>query len=206
MRYVVASRRWREDYRLGDQPLGGRSHYDIFPDIPPRWVEIHKRCLAGAIEKCDEDEFLRADGRIDWIRWEIHPWHLADGSIGGIIIFSEDISKRKEAERQLLRLNHLYALLSDINQNIVREKDPNAMLASACRIAVEKGKFRIAWAGFYDAATGQAGASGILRPARRFILTSVRMDLRDKFRRNGLGARCFHSGEHVYLQRHRARS
>jgi PAS domain-containing protein len=54
--------------------------------------------LAGAVEKCDEDAFPRADGTIDWIRWEIWPWRQADGSIGGIIIFSEDITKRKQTE------------------------------------------------------------------------------------------------------------
>ena len=64
-------------------------------------MEIHQRCLAGAVEKCDEEEFPRADGKTDWIRWEIRPWHQADNSIGGIIIFSEDITQRKRAEQAL---------------------------------------------------------------------------------------------------------
>jgi PAS domain S-box-containing protein len=98
MRYLVASRRWMEDYRLGDASVIGRSHYEIFPEIPDHWKEVHRRCLAGAVEKCDEDPFLRADGSIDWIRWEVRPWHRADASIGGIVIFSEDISPHKRAE------------------------------------------------------------------------------------------------------------
>lgn len=101
MRYLVVSRRWREDYRLGDQAILGRSHYDIFPEIPGRWIDIHRRCLAGAVESCEEEAFLRADGRTDWIRWEVHPWHRLDGEIGGIIIFSEDITGRKLAEQAL---------------------------------------------------------------------------------------------------------
>ena len=101
MKYLLASRRWREDYRLGDQPIVGRSHYEVFPEIPQRWIEIHKRCLAGAVEKCDEDEFRRADGTTDWIRWEIRPWHLADNSIGGIIILSENITARKHSQETL---------------------------------------------------------------------------------------------------------
>jgi PAS domain S-box-containing protein len=47
MRYIVASRRYLIDYRLGDQDLTGRSHYEIFPEIPERWKEIHRRCLQG---------------------------------------------------------------------------------------------------------------------------------------------------------------
>jgi PAS domain S-box-containing protein len=98
MKYLVASRRWTEVYHLGSLPILGRDHYEVFPEIPQRWKDIHKRCLAGAVERCDEDAFPRADGEIDWIRWEIRPWHKADGDIGGIIIFSEDVTARKQAE------------------------------------------------------------------------------------------------------------
>jgi len=102
MKYLIASHRWRQDFRLDDGPLIGRSHYEVFPEIPQRWREVHRRCLAGAVEKSDEDPFLRADGTTNWTRWEIHPWRQADGAIGGIIIFSEDINERKRATQALV--------------------------------------------------------------------------------------------------------
>jgi PAS domain S-box-containing protein len=99
MRYVMASQRWVDEYNLGAvESLIGRSHYEIFPDIPERWRQIHQRCLAGAIEKCEEDLFVRANGTQQWISWEIHPWYTATGEIGGIIVFSADITGRKQAE------------------------------------------------------------------------------------------------------------
>lgn len=97
MRYVVASRRWLSDYTLHDQDIIGRSHYAVFPEISPHWRAIHQRCLAGATERCDEDRLVRADGRIDWVKWEICPWHKADDSIGGIVIFSEIVTEQKRA-------------------------------------------------------------------------------------------------------------
>jgi PAS domain S-box-containing protein len=104
MRYVVASRRWLEDYNLGDIHIIGRSHYEIFPEIPERWKEIHRRCLAGTIEKCEEDRFVRADGSVDWVRWEVHPWTTIDDRIGGIIMFTEVITDRKQAAEARERL------------------------------------------------------------------------------------------------------
>jgi PAS domain S-box-containing protein len=101
MKYLAVSRRWMEDFHLGDRAIIGRSHYEVFPEIPQRWIEIHRRCLEDAVEECDEEAFPRADGTTEWIRREIRPWRQADGSIGGIIIFSEVITARKRAEEAL---------------------------------------------------------------------------------------------------------
>jgi PAS domain S-box-containing protein len=98
MCYVEVSDRWITSYGLDEQDLIGRSHYEIFPEIPDRWKAIHQRCLAGAVEMCEEDQFPRADGSIDWVRWEIRPWRTNTDEIGGIIVFSEVITDRKQAE------------------------------------------------------------------------------------------------------------
>ncbi len=57
MKYLAASRRYFEDYRLPNENIIGRSHYEVFPEISERWKEIHRRCLAGATEKAEEDPF-----------------------------------------------------------------------------------------------------------------------------------------------------
>ncbi len=101
MRYIAFSQRYLSDYRLEKQDLKGRSHYEVFPDIPERWKEIHRRCLAGAVEACADDPFPRADGTVDTVQWEIHPWYDDEGDIGGIILFSEVITARKQAQEQV---------------------------------------------------------------------------------------------------------
>ena len=120
MCYLVASHRWLSDFRLGEQTIVGRSHYEVFPDLPEHWKEIHRRCLAGAIEKNEAEEFRRADGSVDWVRWEIRPWRTGEGRIGGVIIFSELITERKRTE-EALRL-----------QNAAVEAAANAIVISDC--------------------------------------------------------------------------
>ncbi len=101
MRYLHASRRWKQDLSLGEADLRGRSHYDVFPEIPQRWREIHQRALAGEVIHADEDRFDRADGSVQWLRWEVRPWYDAAGEGGGILIFTEEITARKQAENAL---------------------------------------------------------------------------------------------------------
>lgn len=101
MRYLNVSRRWLSDYNLGERPLRGLSHYEVFPEIGEAWKAAHRRGLAGEVLRAAADRFERADGSVQWVRWEIRPWTDAAGAIGGIVIFSEDITERKLAEEAL---------------------------------------------------------------------------------------------------------
>ncbi|MDG4553447.1 MAG: PAS domain S-box protein [Candidatus Competibacter sp.] len=105
MRYLVVSRRWMDDYSLGNADIIGRFHYEIFPEISDDLKAVHQRGLAGEVMRADDDRFVRADGHVQWLRWEMRPWHSGDGGVGGIVIFSEDISDHKQAEEEIHRLN-----------------------------------------------------------------------------------------------------
>lgn len=114
MRYIVASRRYLTDYRLGEQDLTGHSHYEVFPEMDAARKEIHRRCLAGETAKCDEDPLPRADGTLDWVRYELLPWREINGEIGGLIFFSEVITGRKQAEKDLQIALAKYKTLFDV--------------------------------------------------------------------------------------------
>lgn len=110
MRYLNVSRRWLSDYGLGDRDLRGLSHYEVFPDIPEHWREVHRRALAGEVVRLDMDRFERANGLVQWIQLEVRPWHDSRGGIGGIVVFSEDLTKRKRLEEVHLQAQKLESL------------------------------------------------------------------------------------------------
>ncbi|HKW25852.1 MAG TPA: ATP-binding protein [Terriglobales bacterium] len=109
MRYIVVSRSWYRIYNIPEGSIIGKSHYEVVPDIPERWKEIHRRCLAGVGDRADEDEFQRADGSTEYVRWEVQPWKRADGTIGGIIMFAELVTARKRQEESLRLAERLAA-------------------------------------------------------------------------------------------------
>jgi PAS domain S-box-containing protein len=63
--------------------------------------------------------------------------------------FLRDISKRKQAEQEVTKLNRLYKFISEINESVLKLDNSEAIHREACRIAVEHGKFRMAWIGLY---------------------------------------------------------
>src|SRR5215813_10537449 len=100
MRYLQVSDRFCADYGVDGSQILGRSHYEVFPDLPDRWKEGHRRALAGETVRADEDRWDRKDGTL-WVQWEIRPWKTAEGIQGGILIFVVDISRHKQMEAAL---------------------------------------------------------------------------------------------------------
>ena len=69
--------------------------------------------MAGAVESADEDLFERADGSRHWVRWEVQPWYATPGIIGGLVIFSEDITARVEAKEALRQSEERFRTMAD---------------------------------------------------------------------------------------------
>lgn len=101
MNYLETSDSWLKEFGRGYADLRGRNHYQVHSDLPEKWKLIHQQCLAGAMLKNEDDLWIRADGSKHWSRWAVIPWIDENGTIGGIIISSENITDRKQNEMHL---------------------------------------------------------------------------------------------------------
>ncbi|MDB5491417.1 MAG: sensory box protein [Micavibrio sp.] len=101
LNFIAVSDRWLKDNGLDSREIIGKYHFSILPKAPQYWKDVHQRCLMGAVERCDEECFTMRDGTQVWVRWEARPWYDIDGTIGGIIVFSELITERIESKNNL---------------------------------------------------------------------------------------------------------
>lgn len=130
MRYLHVSKRWMQDYHLGSKNIIGLGHYEVFPETPQHWREMHQRSLSGETLNQGEEPFTRADGTIEWVKWEACPWYGDNEKIGGIILFTEVITKRKVTEEALLKMNELLEKkvrdrTAELKAALVKEKSLN---------------------------------------------------------------------------------
>jgi PAS domain S-box-containing protein len=107
LRYMAASRKWIDDYGLSGRDILGHSHYEIFPEIGDDWKKIHQECLAGATNTCEEAYFKRADGTEQWITWDVRPWYISEGKIGGLLIYTADITQSKLRDTEKRRVEYI---------------------------------------------------------------------------------------------------
>lgn len=118
LHYLFVSKRYLEDYGIKEKDVIGKHPYEVFPDIPDRWKEVHQRCLNGETLQAEEDIFHRGDGTTEYTRWACMPWYRDDNSIGGIVLYTEVITPRKKVELDLQEQRDILSLLLNIAKTV----------------------------------------------------------------------------------------
>ncbi len=107
----------------------------------------------------------------------------------------EELAVRQSADAQILKLNRILSVLSEINQAIVRIHDSGKILNEACRIAVENGKFQMAWIGMVNFQTNKVDVAASYGISGDY-LENIDIDLTDEIRSNGPTGIAVKTGKH----------
>jgi PAS domain S-box-containing protein len=118
---------------------------EVYPGIEKtEMFGVLKKCLLERRVEHIENEFTYPDGSKRLFELDIEP--VPDG----LLILSRDVTQEKIYQTEILRLNRVYSLLSNINKAIVRLKDKQILFDTVCKIAIEEGKFKKAWIGLFN--------------------------------------------------------
>ncbi|MFO1436324.1 MAG: EAL domain-containing protein [Gammaproteobacteria bacterium] len=104
-----------------------------------------------------EHRIIRRDGEIRWLTTRSQTFFEGEGksrcptrTIGAVL----DVTEGKKADDRIVRLNKLYATLSEINQTIVRVASEEELFPRITHIAIEHGGLVCAWIGMINEKTG----------------------------------------------------
>jgi len=110
----AASQKYVDDYHLNEQPVIGSYFYELFPMLGLQWKKIHKAALKGKGQSGEDYVFERQNGSAIWIKWDVRPWLNHEGKIGGIIIFTEDITVTKLREDENAKILEILNSASEV--------------------------------------------------------------------------------------------
>jgi len=119
----------------------------IAPEYCKAYTKMHKRVLAGESMRM-EFEMIGSKGGRRWVETHATPM-IYDGKVVHLAI-TRDITENKRIVNELVKLNRVYTLISQINNLILRSKNREKLFREICSIAITYGKFRMSWIGLLD--------------------------------------------------------
>ena len=122
----------------------------IHPDDRALFASHRRECRQHDDGDAAEFRILRSDGVVRWIGHRCRPMSLPGGASAGRRCSNHDITARKSAERDLLRLNRTLRSLSDCSQAMTRAHDESSFLGEVCRIVVEDCGHAMVWVGYAE--------------------------------------------------------
>ncbi|MCI5048994.1 MAG: ATP-binding protein [Rickettsiales bacterium] len=100
-RIIMCSDRWKAEHGVANRQVIGERLDDLFIHSSTKWNYLYSRCMNGELVRGDEDKFVTNDGVEEYIRWEMMPWYDGNEHIGGVIQFTEFVTKEREMRNAL---------------------------------------------------------------------------------------------------------
>jgi diguanylate cyclase (GGDEF)-like protein/PAS domain S-box-containing protein len=148
----------------------GRHLRSLAPDDPESLrIEAEERQVLAGTPMIDAERTLSKNGDKRWLSESKAAILNAEGQPLGLVGIARDITERKRQEERIARLTRVHAVTSGINATIVRTRDRLTLLGDSCRIAVEVGELRLAFALGADAITGRVQVLAAYPPDSPFV-------------------------------------
>ena len=116
---------------------------------PEVYREMWATILSGR-EWRGEIQNRKKSGELYWEDEVITPITDDQGTLTHFVAVKEDITQRKHAEAELLRLNRTLKLLSECNQVLVRATDETQLIDTVCRLINSIGGYVGVWVGYAE--------------------------------------------------------
>jgi PAS domain S-box-containing protein len=128
------------------EACGQRSHLLLHTRFLVPLEEIHETLRRDG-HWSGELTHTTKDGRQVTVRSRWLAQCDAKGELVEVLESNVDVTDQKRREEHIAKLSRLYAMLSEVNEAIVRSRDAESLRREACRIVVETGRFPLAWIG-----------------------------------------------------------
>ena len=134
-----------ESLRYSAEELTNLTVFDIDPTFTLESWTAHREGIKKRGSQTVETVHRRKDGTEFPVEVTVTYFHYDSEEFS--FSFVKDISERKRSEGKIRHLNRMYALLSQVNQAIVRADNRDDLLHTICEVGVDYGQFRMAWIG-----------------------------------------------------------
>jgi len=198
----LCNRRAEELLGYTRDELIGKPVFELYADEPEgkeKAGKVFKRFLAGEPIADEELRMQKADGSVVWISLTVNGIRDSNGELVESRSMVMDITDRKRAELELLRLNLELDATRNCNQSLIRAEDEQTLLNDICRIICDKTGYRLVWVGYAENDDAKTVRPVAWAGAEDGYLATADITWADTERGRGPAGTAIRSGETVYL-------
>jgi PAS domain S-box-containing protein len=140
----------QEVFRIFGMPEGTPLTYETFlASIHPGDRAAVDQAWSAAVRGApyDIEHRIVVGDAVKWVRERAEVEFDQNGRAVSGVGTVQDITERKRAQEELLRLNRALRALSRCNEALIRATDESAWLDKVCRIIVDEAGYRFCWVG-----------------------------------------------------------
>ncbi|HVX28619.1 MAG TPA: PAS domain-containing protein [Parafilimonas sp.] len=113
LRFIKVSEKWIKDFNLSEN-IAGLKFSELLPQVNFYWQELFYSCLKGEVSKGEDLFFVQPNNKGMWLKWDIRAWYTLEKKIGGVLIFTEDITDAKSQAEEHEKILEILDKTSEI--------------------------------------------------------------------------------------------
>ena len=190
---------WSDEvFRIFGVPQGAPLTYESFlGSIHPADRDAVDKAWTAAMHGARYDiehRIVLADGE-KWVRERAEvEFDEGGGAVKGLGTV-QDITERKRAQEELLRINRAHRALSSCNEALIRATEESAWLEEVCRIIVDKAGYRFCWVGRAEHDDAKSVTVVAKAGVEEGYLEAINVTWADTERGHGPTGTCIRTGE-----------
>jgi PAS domain S-box-containing protein len=148
-RFINVNQALASSVSLTPDQVAGKTDFDLYPQELAHAYQVDDQLVMRSDQpKRVEERYQGTDGKETWLETIKIPIKNELNEVIGTAGIARDISERKRAEFDLLRLNRALKMISECNQVLVRVPDEIELIREICRLVVQFGAYKLAWVGY----------------------------------------------------------
>ncbi len=116
MHFIATSKKWLHQYDLNSTAITRKSLNEVLPNIEERFRALQLDALKGITNNYVGVAVEGKEGSQRWIRLDIQPWYKSIDEVGGVLIFTEDVTALKQAEEKDRQFFEIFNKTSEVER------------------------------------------------------------------------------------------
>lgn len=163
-RFLLVNRSLAEATGFSKQEMVGHSLFDLYPEEHARsYFKDDLAVMTSGEPRVGISEPIKTVRGTRWLITHKVPYRDPQGNVVGVIGVSMDVTELRDAVQKREYLNRALRMMWGCSRALLNAKEEEKLLSEVCRIAVEVGGYRLAWAGFAEDDPGMT-----VRPVAQF--------------------------------------